>query len=119
GDEHGHTWIADVGTADGVAAGNTHLTAHPTSPSSTTLIVTEEVLPTDGVGLDGCYLYHPRSGEARRITANTAGAITVTPAFSSAPAAGDTLWVGPIPAKLRSKAFRARLRGKKTRSIYL
>lgn len=104
-DENGHEWWGETGLADGCPAANSHVTAAPAS--TTTVIQVDEVLPTTGVGLAGCYLSRKIAAgatESRRITSNTAGAITCE-AFSGAPADGDLLWVGMIPSKLRTRAY--------------
>lgn len=108
GDENGHRWFADVGTSDGVPAVLSHLTTD--AGSTDTAIVTVDSLPTTNVGLAGCWLhkrYDTGTGESRLITGNIANIITLGTGFTSAPVAGEVLWVGPIPTKLKTRAFRS------------
>jgi hypothetical protein len=120
GDENGHRWFADEGTCDGCPADFSHPTVQGAATS--TSIPVDLTLPTDGVGLAGCYLTRRLSSgitESRLITSNDAGNITVDPAFSSTPANGDLLWVGSFVSKLRTKAFHGPKVPDKKRSIYL
>jgi hypothetical protein len=103
GDENGHLWFADEGTSDGCPADYTHQRVGPNP--TTTVLTMETELPTDGHGVTGCYAYWLEGAEARLITANTAYTVTCS-AFSSAPTGGDTIWIGPIKSKLRTRAYR-------------
>lgn len=114
GDENGHTWFADQGTCDGCYAVDSHLTA--ASGCTATVLQVDETLDITNVGLAGCFLYHVESGEAKLISSNTSGAITLTSALSTVPSDGDTFWVGPIPSKLKTKAFSSSRRAEKRRA---
>lgn len=114
GDDQGHVWLADRDTADGCDPSVSRL-ASDAGATTTVIPITGASLPTAGSALTGCYLYHLASGEARLITSNTSSEITVGTAFSNPPTTGDVLWVGAIPSKLRTKAFRARSLGKKSK----
>lgn len=120
GDDQGHTWFADTGTADGVPGSLSHITA--AVGSTTSVIATSTSLPVVGVGLAGCYIMKFQTGgvvEARLITSNLSDQISVNAPFGSVPTAGDVFWVGPIPTKLKTKAYTARMSsGKKKRSSY-
>lgn len=108
-DENGHSWWGDTGLADGVPAANSHVSVTGVL-STTTVIQVSTVLPTTGVGLAGAYLTRRTATgvtESRRITSNTASAITVGTAFSGIPTAGTVLWVGMIPTKLKTRAYGA------------
>lgn len=108
GDENGHTWFADQGTCDGCPADFSHLTASGV-PTTTVIPVSALVsLPTSGVGLAGTFLTRRTAAglpESRLIQSNTTTEITLVSAFSVAPVSGESLWVGGIPAKLKTKAF--------------
>jgi len=118
GDENGHTWVGDTGTADGCIAAESHLTVG--ASATTTSIPVDETLGTTNEGLAGCMAYWVEGpaddgtddGESRLISSNTASALTVA-AFSEAPAQGDTIWVGRIPSKLKTRAFVAPRAGPK------
>lgn len=114
GDENGHTWFADQGTCDGCYSEDSHLTTD--SGATAQVIPVTETLDTTNVGLAGCYLYHVASGEARLISSNTSSAITLSSALSSVPAADDVLWIGPIPTKLKTKAFSSTKRAEKRKT---
>lgn len=109
GDENGHTWFADQGVCDGCPSDYSHVTASGI-PTTTVIPVSALVsLPTSGEGLDGAFLTRRTAAglpESRIISSNTTNEITLGNAFTSAPAAGDVLWIGGIPAKLKTKAFR-------------
>jgi hypothetical protein len=103
GDENGYSWYYGInGSFDGppptvssvltVAAGAT-----------TTVIPVDETLPTAAPALNGVMVYNPETGESRYSSSNTSSAITVGSAFSSAPADGDELYLGPILFEYRTK----------------
>lgn len=122
GDENGHTWFADVGVCDGCPADYSHLTV--SGVATTTVIPVSALiqLPIANEGLKGAYLTRRTSAglpESRPILSNTVTEITLGSAFTAAPADGDVLWVGGIPSKLRTKAFRGRAVGSMKRSQYL
>jgi hypothetical protein len=103
GDENGYSWYFDIENSfDGPP---------PTAPTiltvgasaSTTVIPVDETLPTADLGVQGCMLYNPETGESRYVSANTASQVTVGSAFSAAPADGDSLYLGPIPFEYRTK----------------
>lgn len=103
GDENGYSWYFDIQNSfDGPP---------PTSPTiltvgasaTTTVIPVDETLPTADLGVQGCMVYNPDTGESRYCSANTASQLTVGSAFSAAPADGDTLYLGPIPFEYRTK----------------
>lgn len=121
GDENGHVWYADQGTCDGVPAFLSHPTADG-GATTTAVSTTGVVLPTDGVGVRGAFLHRrdgAGGGESRLVVDNTFNLLTVDPPFSQAPAQGDVLWLGPIPAKLRSRTYLARSTAFKQRTGYL
>ena len=113
GDENGHIWIADNGTCDGCNSDYSHLKIRGAGATTTLLPVdtSDRALPTAGAGLAGCVAYWLEGGERRIVSSNTSSSLTVSSAFSSAPGDGDTIWLGTIPAKLKTKAFSASGRG--------
>ncbi len=115
GDENGYTWIADTGSCDGCSEDYSHLTC--TTGTSAVIQVVTNALPA-GSDLAGCYAYWVEGDEYALITSSTASTISAT--FTSAPDVGDTIWVGPIPAKLKTMALSARAGiGKVVKSRYL
>ena len=117
GDENGHTWVADYGDSDGVSSTYSHLTV---GPSSTTTTIRPTVsLPNSNVGLSGVFVHWVEGNETREIKASNDILFTMMPGFSTTPSDGDTIWVGPIPSKLKSKAFTARRSSRKKKSKYL
>lgn len=113
GDENGHVWFADQGTTDGCNTSFSHLT---TSSASGTIVNVTETLSTNGVGLAGCYAYQPSSQEYRLISSNTATTITLASGFTADPVAQEVVWIGPIPAKLKTGAIKARKARRKRRN---
>jgi hypothetical protein len=109
GDSNGHTWLGDVGTCDGTVANYSHLTVGSGSTTSLIPVTTESglALPTAGLGLDGASVYWLEGDERTHVLSNNPNNITLHTAFSSAPSAGDTIFIGRIRAKLKTKAFAA------------
>jgi hypothetical protein len=103
GDENGHVWVDDEGTTDGADSSPKVLASG--TPTTTVVNITGATLPTTGTGLTGVVAHFERLGESRVISANTASQITLASALSSAPVAGDVVWLGRIKAKLKTKAF--------------
>ena len=117
GDENGHTWVADTGTADGVSSTFSHLTA--AAGTTDTVIQATVALPNTNAGISGAFIRWIEGDETRRILSNNDTSITLASAFSSTPATGATFWVGMIPTKLKTKAFTAARVKNKKRSHYL
>ncbi len=121
GDENGHTWFADVGTVDGCDEDYSHLTT-TTGSTATILRFTGVSLPTSGAGLRGCYAQWRKTDGtyvSRLITDNTTTTITIASTFGSTLSTGETIWLGPIPAKLKTRAYGAKSKKKKVRPRYL
>lgn len=104
GDENGYTWLDDTGTCDGCAAGESHLTVGA-GATTTSIPVTGATLTTDGTGLAGVMAYWVEGDESKLVSSNTSSVLT-TAAFANAPAEGDTIYLGRVKAKLRTKAFK-------------
>jgi len=109
GDENGHLWLADTGTCDGCDGDYSPLTVR--AGATTTWIPVEEQIPTTNAGLAGCMAHHVEGDESQVIASNTGYEITLDEALAAAPEEGDTIWVGSIPSKLKTKAFPAATRG--------
>jgi hypothetical protein len=121
GDENGHTWFADVGTCDGCDEDYSHLTTGSGS-TATVIQISGTTLPTSGAGLAGCYAQWRKTDGtyvSRLISSNTPSAITIASTFGSTLGSGETIWVGPIPAKLKTRAYAARNRRHKIRPPYI
>ena len=116
GDENGHVWLADTGLADG--CDETY--SHPSVLGGTaSVVVTSGGLPTPSPGLAGAYVYCPGLDESCLVTSSSEAVIAVSPSFSRALTSADTLWIGPIPSKLKTKAFGGRRTANKKRTGYL
>ena len=121
GDENGHTWFADQGTADGVPGSLGHITVGSGSTAAT--INTSTPLPVVNVGLQGCYAFRRATGgtiEARLITSNDSSSFSLAAPFGAIPAAGDVVWIGGISSMLRTRIFSVNDRvNRKKRTTYL
>ena len=118
GDENGHVWVADYGTADGASSANSHIVTGG-SCTTTRIFPATQLFPNIGAGISGCYAYWVEEDELRLVDTSSSTKFDVTVAFSSAPAAGQNFWIGPIPSKLKTKAFMATKTKNKKRSNYL
>lgn len=103
GDALGHSWYADQGTMDGGTSATRELTV--AAGGSASDVHTEETLPISNAGLGGVAVTWKEGGETRLVQQNEINLIVLDEAFSSAPAEGDTLWLGRIRGKLRTKTF--------------
>lgn len=103
GDANGYVHQADTGNTDGGHEDHSHLTAG--TGATTTSIPVAETLPTTGLG--GAMAYWVEGYESALVTSSTADTLT-TAAFSAAPAEGDRIWIGRIPAILKTRAFSRR-----------
>ena len=102
GDENGYSWYFGInGAFDG-----TPPTCEPVvtvTSATTTVITVNETLPTSSPDLAGVIIYDPNTGESRPCTSNTSTTITVSPAFSTAPAVDQEMFIGPISFEYRTK----------------
>jgi len=88
--------------------------------SSTTVPQVTDSLPTGGAGSDlrQLVIYRPETDEAKVISSNTADAITHA-AFSTAVAAGESIYVGSIPTVVESSWWVGRSQAMDKRPSYL
>lgn len=116
GDENGYVWEADINNADGVTDGLSHVTV---DTATSTLVATQEVFGSVDV-CNGAFAYSVDLEEFSLITDQGLHSITVS-GFSAAPAAGSEIWIGPIPATLKTRAFMAPSAGPrhKLRPLYV
>lgn len=107
-DVNGYYWNDGIGFTDG---------AHPTcsfaltcdsgSTVGTTAIAAGTLYAVTGTYMmGGVPLYWEEGAETRWASSNTATAIKMGAAWSSAPATGDTIQVGRIPCTYKTRAFR-------------
>ncbi len=102
GDENGYSWFFGVdGSFDGVPPATSSVLTASGTPTTSVISVTQ-TLPTSP-NLAGVMLYQASSDQYRVIASNTSSQITLASALSSAPVAGDTLYIGAIPFEYRTK----------------
>lgn len=89
-DANGFAWRMGAASNDGGGAGEVTVT----TGSTTTVINAVNTATT------GQTLYHPTTGEERRITAASGTSVTVTPALAAAPTAGIILYIGSIRQRM-------------------
>lgn len=94
-DANGYLWRVGVSANDGGGDGVVTV-----GVGSTTTVIN-----VTNTAVVGQMLYNPTTGEARLITVAGAGALTVSPAFSGAPANGTVLYVGSIRQRLLTDWF--------------
>lgn len=119
-DSNGWVWrVGDDRPADCLPSSLSSGVLTTASANSTTSINIVESLPTGAADCKGAMLYWPAVAEARVITANTANAVTVSPAFTNAPGTGVTLYLGSIDVYLKSDWWMMRSPQHKKRPPYL
>lgn len=103
GDVNGYSWYFGInGSFDGPPPTVSSVVT-VTAGATTTVIPVSQVLPTTAPALNGVMVYSPDTGESRYSSSNTASAITVAPAFTTAPTTGQELYLGAIQWEYRSK----------------
>lgn len=108
-DTNGWVWrVGDDRPADSLPASMTSGVLTTNSSNSTTIINIVENLPTGSGDAKGAMLYWPAAGESRVIASNTTNTVTVTPAFTTAPGTGVSLYLGSIPVYLKSDRWMMR-----------
>lgn len=104
GDTAGHCWFADYGTCDGVTSANSHKTV-TTGSTSSQIAISGGLSASDDYR--GVWAYWVEGGETKLVSTHSTTALILSSAYSQAPSSGDTIWLGRIPAKLKTKAFYA------------
>lgn len=115
GDANGYVHLANTGTVDAGHEDYSHLVVD-TGATTTSIPTTGLTLPTTGLG--GAMAYWVEGDESVLITSATTTTLT-TAAFSSAPEEGDRIWIGRIPAKLKTRALGSSGLRKVSRPRYL
>lgn len=103
GDALGHSWYADQGTMEGGTTALRQLTVADGGSESDVHV--EETLPISNSGIGGVAVHWKEGNETRLVAQNETNLIVLDEAFSAAPAEGDTLWLGRVRGKLRTKRF--------------
>jgi hypothetical protein len=109
-DENGNLWVVGIGTTDGVhTASPVEVNAAAGATATNIPLSNSAALYADADGLQGATAYWPDGDVLGVIASNSAsGFILAGTGFGSAPDEGDTIYLGRIPARLKSKAFVAR-----------
>ena len=106
GEDAGYLCWAEDGVCEGTPGGT--ITGTPDASSTTTKIVTAGGLNTTGNGsrgLDATVVLANGTIETREIVSNTATDINVGSAFSTAPTAADTWFIGAIDTQWKGGVF--------------
>ena len=116
GDENGYTWFYGIeGGWDGLPPTAPPVTAATGTPTQTAVSVAN-TLPTSP-SCAGVVAYNATKDEYAVIASNTATALTLTaPGFTTAPAAGDVIYLGKISWEYETKWFTM---GSDARVVYL
>lgn len=118
GDQNGYTWFAGVaGSYDGVYPSNPTVLTATGTPTTASVDVTPATLVTSP-SLAGVMCYNADSGESALISGNTSSTLSFSPVWTNAPAAGDTLYLGPIFFEYRTKWWVAPDQAAKKAPIY-
>jgi hypothetical protein len=106
-DENGRLWVFGIGTTDGAHTSNPiTVRAKGVGSAMSVRLSNASGLYTGGSGLAGAMAYWVEGNKLGRITTNSASGFRMaSPGFVTAPSAGDTIHIGRIPAKWKSKAF--------------
>jgi hypothetical protein len=105
GTTDGASWFGGIGYSDGVYPGTTMKGTVVTGGSTTSVNCSEGGFYVSGQKLAGVACYWKEGAEYSAITSNTASGLTLSPAYTSAPSAGDTVYIGRIYAVHKSKQF--------------
>ena len=120
GDQNGHTWFAGLGNTDGAHPTCTSILTAATGTTAATLTVAAtDVLYTSGQGVKGCSLYWESGDEIRYASTNTTTKVILASAFGSIPAVGDSVYLGRIYSRLKTKAFSLKGEEYQNQPIYL
>jgi hypothetical protein len=102
----GATWFGGIGYSDGVFPGTTMKGTVVSGASTSSVNCSEGGFYVSGQKLAGVSTFWKEGGEYSSITSNTTSGLTLSPAFTSAPSSGDTIFLGRIWAVHKSKQFR-------------
>ncbi len=125
-DENGYSWYLTENRYDGVPLGLVDsgseytgvITVFSGATLSSSVIPTVETLPTSST-LVGVVLYNPTTSGTSVVSANTATGLTLSPALTATPAAGDSLYLGSFEYKIRTKWVTSQGLENKKRPSYL
>jgi hypothetical protein len=125
-DESGYSWYLTENRFDGVPLGLVDsgseytgvITVFSGTALSTSVIPTVETLPTSST-LVGVVLYNPTTSGTSVVSANTATGLTLSPALTATPSAGDSLYLGSFEYKIRTKWVTSEGLENKKRPAYL
>jgi len=93
-----------IGYENGIESGT--VTGTTTSSTSTTLTDSGATFNTTNAGLTGLWVYlDNENGEYRQITSNTGTQLTVSPAWTTNPIAGDVYYIAYIIPELETKQY--------------
>lgn len=98
-DSNGYSWFLKQGLFDGIESGEETVFTVDVG-ASTTVVPVLEAVQADAVGV---YAYRVSDGTYRQITSNTTSSFTVTTPWASAPAHGETFYLGVIDSQFQSK----------------
>jgi len=107
-DQTNYIWRVGAALNDGTNGSNLVVT------SATTTVVQGTNASTPGE-----MVYRPSTGETALVTVATSGAITVTPAFATAPTAGELIYCGSIPQSWTTQHYTSQTAADKKRPSYL
>lgn len=104
-DSKGFTWFV-LGPTDGSDPATTLVGAVAAAPAPTASVfsITGGGLKATGLALRGVPIHWRQGNQTRLCLSNTATQVTLETGFLSAPAVGDTIYVGRIKARLRTKS---------------
>jgi hypothetical protein len=118
GDRYGYTWYAGIGRTDGSHPDYTLVGTVGSGSTNQVIPIDEAGLYTTGDGLDGVELYWKEGEEAGVIQSNTADTVTLKSALSAVPDEGDTVYIGRIAGKLKTKAIALRRPDGRQENLY-
>jgi hypothetical protein len=101
-----YMWCDNIGKSGGCTAATSPLVGTASAGTSTTVTVSGASYPTSGEALKGVLVHKIATAdgaeETRVIASNTGTVLTVSSAWTTTAASGDTIIVGPVFAKYRT-----------------
>jgi len=104
-DENGRLWAFGIGTTDGVHVASAKSFTVKSGTTSNVVKVSAATLYAGGDGLEGATAYWVEGNLVRVIVSNAASSLKVSASYGATPAVGDTIKLGRIPSRWKSKAF--------------